>query len=234
MTAFRGSSRPPTPEELKLTAWSYSRLKTWRQCPFKLKCSAIDRIKELESPQQLEGQRVHKLSEDYLLGREKKLPKELESFGEDYKALRQCGNGLRVEFPLTFRADLSLADWFAKDAWLRVRFDALVLNDDGTCVAIDLKTGRKRPEDREQLSLYAYALFTAFANMQTVQTELWYVPGGEVVADSFERKDYARYKAFWEGEGAKVLAEREWLATPNGLCAYCHHRKSNGGVCQFG
>lgn len=232
MAAFRGSNRAETPE--RITAWSFSRIKCFEQCPFKLKCSAIDKLKEPESPQMLEGKRVHKLSEDWLLGKLEAFPVELKFFTEDYQALKDCGPDLFVEHPLTFRKDLTLTKWFGADAWLRVRFDAFVLNDDQTAVVVDLKTGKQRKEDKEQTELFALAVFLALPDMQAVTSELWYSTTGNVLISEHTRAQLGVLKAKWFGKAERMMTETEFLPTPNGLCSWCHFRKSNQGPCKFG
>jgi RecB family exonuclease len=231
MSAYRGANRveETTP---RITAWSWSRAKTYSQCPFKLKCSAIDRIKEPESEAQLEGKRVHKLAEDFLLGRIE-FPKELAFFKDDYEALRNCGEDLKVEYPITFREDLSETTWFAKDAWLRVRFDAFVWNDDGTAVVIDLKTGKVRKEDLEQCELFALAVFLRYPEIEEVTSELWYTINGSAPSAVHSRKDLGILKAKWFGKAERMMADTEFLPTPNNLCGWCFFRKSNGGPCKF-
>lgn len=231
---FRGSSHAhPNPSPTRITAWSFSRLKTWLQCPLKAKLLFIDKLKEPESQAMADGQRIHKLAEDYLNHAFDTVPEELHSFGEDYKALRQAG-GLLVEHPLAFKEDLTLCDWFAKDAWLRVRFDAFVLDKENrhACV-IDLKTGKVRKEDEEQLSLFALAVFLAYPEIDEVQTELWYINHGHPAAQSYKRSHLDSLKTKWFGKAEQMLHDEQFLPTPSPLCRWCAWRKSNGGPCQY-
>jgi hypothetical protein len=233
MSAYRGAARSGNEPVQQITAWSYSRLKTWLQCPFKLKCSAIDRIKEPESEAQVEGKRIHKLAEDFLLGRIE-FPKELAFFKDDYEALRNCGEDLKVEYPITFREDLTETSWFAKDAWLRVRFDGYVWNDDHTAALLDWKTGKPRKEDDDQMSLFALAAFLADSELLEVTVELWYTKTGKITTAVYERKQLPEIKKRWFDAAKKMMSDTEFLPLPGPLCAWCHHRKSNGGVCAFG
>ena len=233
MAAFRGSRREEIETLPRVYAWSFSRLKTWLQCPAKLKYSAIDKLPEPVSEAMLYGKIIHKSAEDFLLGKLKQLPAELGKFAEDYQALRNCGPDLYVEHPLTFREDLTLTTWFGKDAWLRVRYDAFVNNHDGSAVLLDWKTGRKRKEDIAQCELFAIAAFLAYPELTEVQSELWYLASGELTTAQHKREDLERLKAKWFGDAGRMLTDTEFLPTPNGLCSWCHFRKSNGGPCKF-
>lgn len=237
MSAFRGSSREPSLPQI--TAWSYSRLKTYLQCPAKAKYAYIDRLPEPSSPAMDEGQRVHKLAEDYLKGKvgNAEIPDELLLFAGDYAALREYADGnpdrVFVEHGAAFRKDLGVCDWFSKEAWLRVRYDALVINEDNSAVVIDLKTGKRRQEDRDQLSLFALATFMLFPGVTDVRTELWYCKDGALVEGSYRREDFEALKAEWLKKAEPMLHDRQFLPTPNALCKWCAFRKEANGPCSF-
>lgn len=214
----------------RITAWSYSRLKTYLQCPFKAKCQVIDKLKEPESPQQVEGNRLHKLLEDYLKRNSDEIPPELEVFGQDLADLRDC-NPLS-EHAVAFAEDLSVVGWFAKNAWLRVRFDVLLVTDD-TAVVIDLKTGKRRSEDADQCELFAVAVMLMHPEVNEVTSELWYSKTGEKPYAAHHRADLEKLKTKWIGKASMMLNDTDFLPTPNGLCGWCHFRKDNAGPCRF-
>jgi hypothetical protein len=238
--AYKGSSREAT--KPRVTSWSFSALKTYQQCPFKLKCSRIDKLPEPQSPQMLEGQRIHKLAEDYLNGAIAEVPEELKLFGDDYRDLRQYGSeavdGLGhvfAEYGAAFREDLSICEWWAKDAWLRVKLDALVLNYEGgvpvSAVVVDLKTGKPRRDDKDQLSLFAFGVMLLYPTVEEVRSELWYCAGGELVNGVHLRSGFEHLKKEWLDKAAPMLADEEFLPTPNGLCSWCAFSKLKGGPC---
>lgn len=231
--AYTGSTREATKPQI--TSWSYSRLKTYLQCPFKAKCQMIDKLKEAESPQMLEGKRLHALAEDYLNNKLADVPEELKLFAEDYKALRDHSlanpGTVYVEHGAAFRKDLGMTEWYAQNAWLRVRFDVMVINDDASAVIIDLKTGKRRQEDKDQLSLFALGAMLMFPLVEEVRTELWYSSDGALVNGVFVRSGFERLRDEWLGKAAPMLADTEFLPTPNQLCSWCAFSKLKGGPC---
>ena len=52
----------------QVTSWSFSRYSTYKQCPLKLKLSAIDRIREPGNEAMARGDAIHKLAEKYIKG----------------------------------------------------------------------------------------------------------------------------------------------------------------------
>ncbi len=227
--AFRGSSNSGSLG--RITAWSYSRLKTWKQCPYKLKLTAIDRLREPESEPQVEGQRTHKAAEDYLNGERQDVDDALKLFAEDIAAMREAG--AQPELRLAFRRDLTVTTWFSGDAWLRVIFDVFIQNGAAAVYVGDLKTGKPRIEDRDQLELFALAAFIFMPDVQEVDTELLYTKLGKPVPQRFERSDMARLKTKWFAEAEPMLNDTEFLPNPTQLCKWCSFRKENGGPCKF-
>ena len=85
----------------QITSWSFSRYSTYKQCPLKLKLSAIDRIREPGNEAMARGEAIHKLAEKYIKGELRALPKELKLFADEFKKLRaqykKKTNGMVVE-----------------------------------------------------------------------------------------------------------------------------------------
>lgn len=232
--AFRGST-PRAISPKKITSWSFSRWKTYQQCPYKAKLQFIDRLKEPESPQQAEGQRIHKLSEDWIRGLLPEFPHELEKFKEEYQQLRQeyTNDGVFAEQEWALTEDLSPCGWFDRIAWLRVKLDIFVDNKDGSAVVVDLKTGKPRQEDEDQLSLFALGTFLIREDIQIVKAELWYSATGDVSSVDYQRKSLEVLKKIWSQRSSPMLNDTEFRPKPNHLCKWCHFRSENGGPCTF-
>jgi hypothetical protein len=139
-----------------------------------------------------------------------------------------------VERKFAFKEDLSVCAYFDRAAWLRAQFDGAVLNDDASVWVYDLKTGKPRQEDKDQLSLFALASFMAYPGTTRVTCELWYSKTGNVVKASYTAEDAPALQADWFGKAGKMLSDREFLPLPNPLCGWCTWRKSNGGPCNHG
>jgi CRISPR/Cas system-associated exonuclease Cas4 (RecB family) len=175
---------------LRITSWSDSRLRTYRQCPRKAKYLYIEKLKEPPSAPMEEGNRVHKLAEDVLNGKLKTIPPEFAKLRAEIEELLRDRKYIQVEVQFSFRADWSLCSWFDKDAWLRVKLDVLRIKE-GVALIRDWKTGREKDEDAEQLDLYALALFEADPAVNEVHIELCYTKSGALVGTDPE-KPYMR------------------------------------------
>ena len=70
--------------------WSYSRLKTFEDCPKKAEYAYIQRIKEPGNKAMDRGKDIHKLCEEYIRGRfDDDIPKQLVEFQEAFELLKE-------------------------------------------------------------------------------------------------------------------------------------------------
>lgn len=215
----------------KITSWSYSRYACWKECPAKAKYKFIDKMKEPSAPALERGNIIHKLAEDYTLGKIKKLPPELAKFKDQFAELKKSKP--QVEQTWAFKADWSQTRW---DDWngcaLRVKTDANCLDDD-TLYVIDHKTGKLRDGYDDQLSLYAGTGMLVFPHVKEVNTQMWFLDSGDVVEKTYKVTEQKVIIADWEKRTKPMLADTRFAPKPGNHCRFCHFRKSNGGPCKF-
>lgn len=215
--------------EQTITSWSYSRYGTYEQCAFKAKMLYIEKFKEPSSLALDKGVAVHAEIERYLKLKDEPLPQCAIKLCADYEELK--AKKPYVELEVCFNKDWQPVDWFAKDAWVRIKIDALVKDSD-YCLIIDHKTGRVRDSYEPQLELYALTGLLMFPNVNVVDTELWFVDAGrKLEGQRYTRDDLEMLKARWTDRVTPMLTDTIFNPTPNQYCGYCHFRKSNGGLC---
>ena len=222
---------------LRMKAWSYSRLSEYNLCPLKASLHHLQKIDEPKGPALLRGSQIHEEAEAYATGRLKKLPDSLKLFAEEFKDLAKRRKYLQVEQQVAFDKAWKPCDWFGADAWLRVVMDAYYVDGD-KLVVVDHKTGKVRPENVEQLDLYAVAGFILHPEVTTVDAQLWYLDQGEQVTRSYTLADAAKLQKVWTKKPAKMLADTTFKPTPGGGCRYCWYSqaakvKGGGGQCKF-
>ncbi len=131
-------------------AWSYSRLKSFEDCPKKFYHLNIARdVKEQPSEAMTAGANDHKHLESRI--REgKPLPSHLASMEPvcaAFGAARERGMELLTEQQWAFTRDFQPTDWFSKSVWVRVILDVAAVSKKNALVA-DWKTGRRDPDCR--------------------------------------------------------------------------------------
>ena len=215
------------------TAWSFSRLELWEECPLRAKLRHIDKVPEPPAPALVRGSAIHTLAEEYSLGKLKKLPDELKLFKLEFKNLLSLSKKLQVEQQLGLDENWQPTDWFGPKCWCRIVMDCMYDLEKVRCV-IDYKTGRVNQEKhRAQLSLYAIGAFaTAPKSTTEVSTQLWYLDHGQSVCVLFKKSKLAKLKGEWERRAEPMLKDRIFNPNPGDACRWCPYAKKRGGPCK--
>ena len=237
MSKIELRSKSPEPEGNGVSAWSISRLNTYTQCPFKFKLTVIDKIKEPSSQAMERGAAIHKEAEVYLKGTDLVVPPNLAAMAKEFIEIKEFG--AQSELEVTFAKDWSITGWFDKDAWCRIKIDAMVFAVD-TLRVIDFKTGKYKPNDNdayeEQLELYALAALTLYPDVKSVSAELWFLDSGDLVGTkrgSYTHEMVPSLQAKWAAKVLPMFVDTLWSERPNRYCNFCHFRKGNNGPCSY-
>lgn len=226
----------------QIRAWSYSRWRTYDDCPARARYAYIDKIatEEETSPALTRGSDIHDQARAFVVGeRGEELPSALELFSDEFAILKRAWanktEDVFLEEQWAFDTEWQSVEWFAPNAWARVVLDAVVADwPDRRMMVIDHKTGRVRPEYHEsQLSLYAIAAFSRFAVVERVHAALWYLDHGKAHFVTYERPQLEELKNQWAERTRKMLADRVFEPRPSAGCQWCPYSKSKGGPCQY-
>ena len=221
----------------KVTAWSYSRWNEYEACPAKTKFKVIDKLKEPSSPALERGTAIHAKAEQYLRtgGRvPKEIHKDLHPY---YKALR--AENPHVELEICFNREWKNVDWFARDAWCRIKVDAMVAPKGESVLVrvVDHKTGKLKEyaEYERQMELYGLAGLLTCPTAQEVSAELAFTDHGKVVqcVETYKRKDESKMIKLWEQRTKPMLADTRFAPNPGNACRWCSFRKANNGPCTY-
>lgn len=221
-----------------VTAWSYSRLADYEQCPAKFRYKYLEKMPEPGSPAMERGNVIHKQAENFIKSRDRsaEVPKDLKYVAEELKYLRDVGAmaeeewGFQNDFAWTRRKG-----WFGDDVWFRAKADVVVEYDDNTLLLGDWKTGKKYDVNEDQVELFALAGFHRFPKVKEVDTRLWYtdLSGDNEVRRIYYEDEVDRMIKKWNKKTTAMFADRKFPPKPNDRCKWCHYRKSNGGPCRI-
>lgn len=211
----------------KIKAWSFSRYNVFAQCPGKAKLLYIEKMKEPSSAALENGTAKHAEMENFLKGRQP-LPDWVHAKVVDF-CVKLAAEKPAAELEVAFNREWKPVDWFSKDAWARIKIDALSKQGD-TVRIIDWKTGKVRDgEYDEQLELYALTALLMFPTVNLVSSALVFVDHGVVIqGEQFTREDLSTLLKRWEDRVTPMLEGTEFPYTPNSYCKWCHFRRSNG------
>jgi CRISPR/Cas system-associated exonuclease Cas4 (RecB family) len=221
-------------------AWSFSRYKAYEQCPAFYKFKHLERRPEPQGDAAAHGEVVHKGADDYVSGKLKQMPEELSktNFQEDFQILRKIQAQCEQEW--AFNAEWRKVDWFASDAWLRMKVDTHFLTEERknslritTVNIIDFKTGKLREEHELQRSLYAIGGFIVYPDAKIVRAQHWYIDSGEIMEDLYSPKHFEQLQKAWLLRIKPMINDTRFIPRPGNYCRYCAYRKSNGGPCCY-
>jgi CRISPR/Cas system-associated exonuclease Cas4 (RecB family) len=229
-----------------ITSWSFSRYKTYDQCPARAKYLYIDRMKEPGSAAMDRGSAIHKYAEDYTLGRITRIPRELKTFEPFFKSVRALArndpNNVVAETTWAFRHDWTQTTWNDwNGCWLRVKLDLAVVTANGVEV-IDHKTGKYSPQWNlqsyvEQVELYALASLFVYPDLPATPRLLFLDHGiahpPTAAPVIYAPSDRAGLKKKWEARVRPMLRDKTFKPKPSSMCRFCSFRKDNGGPCQY-
>ena len=238
----------------QLTSWSFSRYSTYRQCPLKLKLSAIDKINEPPNAAMARGAAIHNLAEDYIKGKVATLAPELKLFKAEFTKLRKMfkktSQSMVVEDNWAFTKDWSETAWNNwTECFVRIKLDCAHHESDTLLVVTDWKTGKFRTEKNEeyveQLELYALAALLLHEHIEVVRPRLAYTDLGRVYPDGqsealleYTRDDIPKLKKLWEKRVKAMMSDTTFAPRPNDMCKWCWYgqsKKASGGpgVCKY-
>lgn len=219
-------------EQIKrITSWSPSRYDMWTTCARKAKYKFVMKLEEPSNNAAARGTAIHELGERYLKGDIRNVPKEYSTFAEDLRNMRKAKASAEQDYVFDRRwVRVEWNDW--KNAWLRTKVDALVL--DGTrAIVTDFKTGRIRYTYGDQLEIYGIAVLSAHEEITDVKAQIMYLDAGaQPVVANYKRKHLHDLQQKWERRVAPMFEDTTFKATPGKHCKWCHYRKSNGGPCE--
>lgn len=228
--------------ERKITAWSWSRLSQYENCPAQCAYKNVDKVKEEQSPAMARGDRIHKEGEAWAKGGMASLPDSYAKFGtlmHQLKEIEATGVPLLVEQMWGYTKDWRTTGWFGPATWLRIKADVAIVYPDGDSDVIDYKTGREYEINYDQLELTALGVMRRYPQVERVNTRLWYLDSGVERPSNPKQGVYLTENSGemmqkWEDRVGPMFADRTFAPKPGEHCHRCSFAKSKGGPCRFG
>ena len=210
-----------------MTAWSYSSIKTFEQCPKKYYHLKVAKdVKDDPGEAAIYGTEVHEAAELFIKDGtpipekfafmrpivEPLAAKKGEKLAELRLGLRKVGSGYEA------------CGFFDKDVWYRGIVDLLILDGDRAWM-IDYKTGKNaKYADMKQLDLMAGALFVRYPDLKVIKSGLAYVVSQEFPKKTHKREDLNKYLSVFVDELDQLDAAMDngvWNAKTSPLCGWC-------------
>ena len=210
-----------------MTAWSYSSINTFKQCPKKYYHLKVAKdVKDVSSSAMYYGNEVHRASEHYVK-KGTPIPTKFKFIKKTLDSL----NNIQGEKHCEIRMALAKEDgeyvpttFFADNVWWRGIADLLIVDDDKAYL-VDYKTGKSaKYADTKQLDLLAGATFTHYPEIKSIKSALAYVVSNEFVQKKHTSDMRKSYLTVFDDELERLDSAEEnevWNAIDGPLCAYC-------------
>jgi len=210
-----------------MTAWSYSSIKTFDQCPKKYYHLKVAKdVRDEGSTATVYGTEVHTAAEEFIRDGTP-VPNKFSFMVPALEVLNRIPGKKYCEVKLGVAYDgeqYTATDFFGADVWWRGVADLVIINGP-TAFSVDYKTSKNaKYADTKQLDLVAGGIFTKYPEVQKIKSALAFVVSGDVVSKVHTRDLKDSYMATFAPELDRLeVAEKTnvWNPVSGPLCAYC-------------
>lgn len=211
-------------------AWSYSRLSSYETCPRKYWNENVGKtIPFRETEEMSYGKDWHKAAELYVK-RGTQLPLHMRHWEPTLKMFKDAPGEKVIEQQIALNAQWQPVEWFAKDAWLRVKSDLTIINGK-EAVQFDYKTGKVR-DDFTQLRLNSAVTFHLAPEIETITHAFLWIKSKQVTKEKMTKEQVPE---FWSNMLPRVARyqqahdDQNFPPRPGFLCkGYCEVK-----TCQY-
>lgn len=229
--------------------WSFSRLKTYESCPYRLWLKAGEKrdVSHVDMTAANRGTEIHAEAENYVLGKGD-FTKNLAKFAEYFAQVKieyEAGD-VTVEEDWGFTTDWEVTGWWDDNVSCRMKLDNFRItarDEEGNPVVgipTDYKTGKKFGNEvthSQQGQLYVIGSFLRMPTLEVCEPEFIYLDHGL----KSKKKIYTREKAMkflepWQRRAQVLLNDREFRPKANKInCKWCEFGPQNGdSSCEWG
>jgi len=220
-----------------MTAWSYSSIKTFDQCPKKYyHLKVLKDVKDEGSDATVYGNEAHKAAEEFI-----KLGVPLPAKFSYLQKILNSLNAIQGEKHCELELGIAVTDkgyvpcaFSDTGRWWRGIADLLIINGESAFL-VDYKTSKNaKYADTKQLDVLAGAVFTHYPQLKKLKSALAFVVSNEFVRKEHTADMAKSYLATFTNELERLAGAEEtgvWNAKSSPLCAYCpvtkceHHRR---------
>jgi hypothetical protein len=210
-----------------MTAWSYSSIKTFDQCPKKyFHLKVIKDVKDVPGEAADYGTAVHEAAELFIKDGTP-IPEKFAYMRPIVEPLAAKQGVKHTELKLGVRktdTGYEPCGFFDKDVWWRGIVDLLIVNNH-TAFMIDYKTGKSaKYADMKQLDLMAGAIFVHYPEVQKIKSALAFVVSNEFPKKVHVRAKLDQYFSVFDDQLDQLEVAMDngiWNAKTSPLCGWC-------------
>lgn len=204
-------------------AWSFSRISSYEMCPRKYWNESVGKTIPFEETEEMSaGKEWHKGAELFIK-KGAKLPLHMRHWEPVLQKFKDAPGEKVVEQQIALNSKWEPVEWYARDAWLRVKSDLTILNGDRG-VQIDYKTGKQK-DDFTQLRLNSAVTFHLAPEIKRIDHGFLWTKTKALTFEPMELKDVPVFWADMLPRVARYQAahdQQNFPPKPGFLCrGYC-------------
>lgn len=223
-----------------IPAWSYSSLKTYETCPYRIYIAKVKKIQEDYGPAADRGSQIHLQAEDFVQNKIEQMPDTLKKFQNQFEVLKSLyvEGKVELEGEWGFTIDWKTCDWMDKEVWARIKLDAIVHESPTSARVIDYKTGKKFGNEiahGQQALTYAIGSFFKYPELEHVQTELWYLDQKETSLQAYTREEAMMFMPNINNRALNMTSATKFPPNPSSYsCKWCSYKNGEHPLCEWG
>ena len=207
-----------------MTAWSYSAIKTFDQCPKKyFHLKVVKDVKDEPGEAADYGTAVHEAAELFIT-QGAPIPEKFAFMRPIVEPLARKQGTKYAEIKIGVSEALEPRGFFDEDVWYRGIADLLIVNGSKAWL-VDYKTGKNaKYADMKQLDLLAGAVFIHFPEVEIINSALLYVVSQEMPRKTHQRENLATYMSVFDDQLESLsdaMNNGVWNAKSSALCGWC-------------
>jgi CRISPR/Cas system-associated exonuclease Cas4 (RecB family) len=205
-----------------VTAFSYSRLNSYEECPKKYHAISVARsIKDIPNEHTQWGTDVHLAFKEYFKSG-KPLPLQMKQYEKFLAQIKAFPGEFICEQKLAINTNYEPTGWLDKDVYCRIISDLTILNG-RQGIMWDWKTGKPK-DDFTQLRLAGAVMFLLVPELQRINLCYLWTKTKEITRQSMTREEMP---GVWSGLLPRIEryhnahVNSEFPAKPGWNCKYC-------------
>lgn len=235
--AQRLAQQPPKPHSGLVPTWSFSTLKSFETCPYRVYLSKVEKAQEPQGNAAARGNIVHAAAEAFVRGEVDELVTELSLFEPAIRTLREQyeAGEVEIEGEWGFTTDWEPCDWSDDALWGKMKLDVFHRDAEDSARVIDYKTGKRKGNEikhTDQGMFYTVGTMMKYPEIQYVQAEFWYTDLGERMVKTYTRQHITALLPRIEARAYALTNCHNFEPVPSSHnCRWCPHKET--GVCQY-
>lgn len=213
--------------------WSYSRLKTWEECPKSYFYTYVERLEGSREagPAATRGTELHKQGELYLLGELKVYPPEFQKVAAHTMMLK--AKNATPEQKLAVNDKWEPRNFDDPDVYLRAIID-IIYKEDGVVHVQDWKTGKIYDTHVDQLATYVAIAAAHHPDATEYRSRAVYIDQGIVAKPVHTPADRVKpLRIMLDGRIKNAEDDTIYPTRSGSQCRWCDYSKRHGGPCSF-